>query len=337
MRSCDVIVVGGGPAGASAARRLKRAGAEVLILDKELFPRLKLCAGWVTPEVIRDTGLIIEEYPHRFHTFRRLHWHAFGVHLRTRCEQYSIRRVEFDAWLLERSGAECVQHTVRTIEADGEGFVIDGQFRCRHLIGAGGTGCPVHRQLFRQALPRARGLQTVTLELEFPFEWQDPDCHLWFFEHGLPGYSWSVPKGNGWLNVGVGAMAQRLKERNEDIWLHWQHLLRALEQRQGVKVPLEPTGYSYYLRGALEDTQRGNAYLVGDSVGLATRFLGEGIGPAIRSGLRAAESILTGKPYQIADVTGASLGNGWVSRSLEWLFSRGLEPAAAPQASAPAA
>ena len=91
---------------------------------------------------------------------------------------------------------------------------------------------------------------------------------------------------------------------------------------------MEPTGYSYYLRGALEATQRGNAYLVGDSVGLATRFLGEGIGPAIRSGLRAAESILTGKPYQISDVTGASLGNGWVSRSLEWLFSRGLEPAA---------
>jgi menaquinone-9 beta-reductase len=131
-------------------------------------------------------------------------------------------------------------------------------------------------------------------------------------------------------------MAQRLKERNEDIWLHWQHLLQALERRQGVKVPLEPTGYSYYLRGALEATQRGNAYLVGDSVGLATRFLGEGIGPAIRSGLKAADSILTGAPYRIADVTGASLGNGWVSRSLEWLFSRGLEPAASAQASAPA-
>ena len=115
-------------------------------------------------------------------------------------------------------------------------FVIDGQYRCKHLIGAGGTGCPVHRQLFRQALPRARGLQTVTLELEFPFQWRDPDCHLWFFEHGLPGYSWSVPKGDGWLNVGVGAMAQRLKERNEDIWLHWQHLLpcaRAAPGREG--------------------------------------------------------------------------------------------------------
>ncbi len=57
----------------------------------------------------------------------------------------------------------------------------------------------------------------------FPIEWQDPDCHLWFFEHGLPGYSWYVPKARGWLNVGVGGMAGRLKQRGEDIRQHWQH------------------------------------------------------------------------------------------------------------------
>ncbi len=43
-------------------------------------------------------------------------------------------------------GAECVQHTVRDIRRDGDGFVIDGEFRCRYLIGAGGTACPVHRR-----------------------------------------------------------------------------------------------------------------------------------------------------------------------------------------------
>ncbi len=54
MTTHDVIVIGGGPAGSAAAARLKRGGADVLVLDKETFPRLKLCAGWITPEVVRD-------------------------------------------------------------------------------------------------------------------------------------------------------------------------------------------------------------------------------------------------------------------------------------------
>ena len=54
MRNCEVLIVGGGPAGSSAAWRLSRAGRDVLVLDQAHFPRLKLCAGWITPEVVRD-------------------------------------------------------------------------------------------------------------------------------------------------------------------------------------------------------------------------------------------------------------------------------------------
>ena len=79
MRTCDVIVVGGGPAGASAARRLKAGGADVVVLDKEVFPRLKLCAGWITPEVVRDVDLDPVAYPHRFLSFRRLQFHLKGL------------------------------------------------------------------------------------------------------------------------------------------------------------------------------------------------------------------------------------------------------------------
>ena len=136
--------------------------------------------------------------------------------------QHSIRRFEFDAWLLERSGAEFVQHAVREIRADGESYSIDGAFRCRYLIGAAGTACPVRRTLFGGTLPRTRALQTATLELEFPCEWRDPDCHLWFFEHRLPGYSWYVPKASGWLNIGIGGMAARLKQRGDNLWDHWR-------------------------------------------------------------------------------------------------------------------
>src|SRR5579862_4910943 len=155
MRTCDVLIVGGGPAGSAAARELTLRGADVLVLDKERFPRLKLCAGWITPEVVRDLAMDVGSYPHRFLTFDRLHVHIKGLHLRVPCVQHSIRRFEFDAWLLERSGAPVVQHTVRSIRSEAGGHVIDDEFRCRYLIGAGGTRCPVYRTLFRELNPRA--------------------------------------------------------------------------------------------------------------------------------------------------------------------------------------
>lgn len=323
MRNADVIVVGGGPAGSAAAQCLKEAGAEVLVLDKARFPRQKLCAGWITPQVVRDLRLQIGAYPRSFLSFRTVHWHLKGVHLPVRSVQHSIRRFEFDAWLLERSGVEVVQHAVRDIHRDGADYLIDGSFRCRYLIGAAGTSCPVRRTLFRDAPQRAPALQTVTLELEFPYEWRDPNCHLWFFERGLPGYSWYVPKARGWLNVGVGAMAMRLKQRGQGIGQHWRYLTAKLERQFGIRVPAEPTGYSYYLCGPLDVVRVGNAFITGDAAGLATRDLCEGIGPAIRSGQRAAAAILSGEDYALRDVTGASLGGGLLSRWMDWAFTRG--------------
>src|SRR5580658_2963207 len=213
MRTCDVLIVGGGPAGSTAAWQLRLAGADVLVLDRERFPRLKLCAGWITPEVVRELELDLASYPHRLLTFPRLRVHLKRLHVPVACVQHSIRRFEFDAWLLERSGAPVEQHNVRHISAVPDGYLIDEAFHCRYLIGAGGTRCPVYRELFRELNPRASELQIVTLEHEIKYDWQDSDCHLWFFEHGLPGYSWYVPKERGWLNVGVGGIAVRMTIR----------------------------------------------------------------------------------------------------------------------------
>jgi len=314
MRSCDVLIVGGGPAGSAAAWKLRRAGADVLVLDRESFPRLKLCAGWITPEVVRDLSMDVASYPHRLLTFPRLRVHYGRLHVPVACVQYSIRRFEFDAWLLERSGAPVQQHTVRHINPDGDGYVIDGAFRARHLIGAGGTRCPVYRELFRELNPRASELQIVTLEHEIEYDWHDPDCHLWFFEEGLPGYSWYVPKERGWLNVGVGAIAERMKARGQDIRQHWAHLAAKLDRSLAPRAHYDPGGYSYYLRGCVDVVRRDNAFITGDAAGLASRDLGEGIGPAIRSGLRAAAAILDGTPYRLDDVTGLSIAS--IGRSM---------------------
>ena len=328
MRTCDVLIVGGGPAGSSAAWKLRRAGCDVLVLDQERFPRLKLCAGWITPEVVRDLAIDIGAYPHRFLTFERMHMHFKGLHLPVRCVQHSIRRVEFDAWLLERSGAPLIEHTVRQVREEAGAYVIDEAFRCRYLIGAGGTRCPVYRALFRELNPRAAALQTVTLEHEIEYDWRDPDCHLWFFDHGLPGYAWYVPKQDGWLNIGIGGMAERIKRSGRSIHEHWALLTGKLGRSLVRGARYDPTGYSYYLRGPVEVVRRGNAFIAGDAAGLATRDMAEGIGPAVRSGLAAAETILTGAEYRLTDVTGSSLGGGAVSRLVDWAMTRGAGKAA---------
>ncbi len=51
MQNCEVLIVGGGPAGSSCAARLIQAGVDVLVIDRKTFPRDKTCAGWVTPQV----------------------------------------------------------------------------------------------------------------------------------------------------------------------------------------------------------------------------------------------------------------------------------------------
>jgi flavin-dependent dehydrogenase len=316
----DAIVVGGGPAGSTCAWKLKDAGLDVVVLDRQEFPRTKLCAGWVTPEAVADLELDWQDYPRSIVTFEelQLHWKALTVKLKS--WQHSIRRYEFDDFLLQRSGARVAQHKVREIQKDGADYVIDGQFRCKYLVGAGGTACPVYRALFHDRNPRSSALQTATYEHEFAYDWEDPRCHLWFFDDGLPGYAWYVPKANGYINVGLGGMAVKVKDCGGHVRDYWQKFIQRLDDRDLIHYEhYDPTGYSYYLRGNVDVVRDDNAYIVGDAVGLATRDMCEGIGPAVRSGLLAAQSITTGADYSLAEISKFS-GNGFASRLLERKF-----------------
>jgi len=308
LKTTDVIIVGGGPAGSSCAWKLGREGVDCLILDRETFPRTKLCAGWITPEVVTDLEIDPQRYPHSFLTFHKLRIHLRGFGLTLNTVEYSIRRYEFDHWLLQRSGAPVITHCVHDILREDGDYVIDGQFRCKYLVGAGGTRCPVYRQFFRNVNPREKDLQVVALEQEFAYPWRNGECHLWFFHKGLPGYSWYVPKADGYLNIGIGGSADDLKRSSDNIRSHWEHVPRTLKNGAFVSdYTFAPQGYSYYLRGSRDIEPFENAFVVGDSAGLATRDLGEGIGPAVRSGLRAAEAILGKRDFSLDDVDMFSL------------------------------
>jgi len=321
VQTADAIVVGGGPAGSTCAWKLREAGLDVVVLDRADFPRTKLCAGWVTPEAIHDLELDPHDYPHSFMTFDKLHLHWKVLAAKPRTQQHSIRRFEFDDFLLRRAGARVLRHKVRDIRHDNGDFIVDDEFRCRYLIGAGGTACPVYKALFQESSPRARELQTATYEQEFAYDWKDPACHLWFFDDGLPGYAWYVPKANGYINVGLGGMAEQLKHKDGHLRDYWRGFVTKLQKRGLVNYDYyEPKGYSYYLRGNVDAVRDSNAYIVGDAAGLATRDLCEGIGPAVRSGLLAAHSIVTGADYSLAGINMFS-GGGIASKLLERQFT----------------
>ena len=320
MKTVDTIIVGGGPAGSTCAWKLREAGIDTLVLDRAKFPRPKLCAGWVTPQVLKDLEIEPDEYPFGWMTFDRLHVHWKVLTAKPRSKQHSIRRIEFDDFLLRRSGVPVLQHKVQDIQTKDGSYIIDGKFRSKHLVGAGGTSCPVYRIFFREHSPRDSSRQTVTLEQEFAYDLNDPACHLWFFHDGLPGYGWYVPKANGHVNIGLGAMADQLKQRQEHLQTHWHKFVAKLGTCGLVmNDSYKPTGYSYYLRGHGDVVSLGNAHIIGDSVGLATRDMCEGIGPAVRSGLLAARAIITGENYAVTAVAKFS-GSGFSSRVLQHQF-----------------
>ena len=316
MHHTDVLIVGGGPAGAACAWRLRQRGVDCLVLDRQRFPRAKPCAGWITPQVVRDLELVPADYPGGFTTFAALIVSIRGVTFPLPTRQYAIRRYEFDEWLLRRAGVPVHQHKVDRIVRVGKAYQVDGTFSANMIVGAGGTRCPVYRTLFRDACPRDGGSLIVTLEDEFPYRHTDPHtgshtdphCRLWFLEPGLSGYAWYVPKANGFVNVGIGGGAESLQARGDHITRHWKLFVDKLDRLGLVRDHVfQPRGYAYYTRQAQPEVRRDNALIVGDAVGLATLDMGEGIGPAVRSGLLAAEAILHDSDYDLKPIAKTSL------------------------------
>lgn len=308
MQRTEVLIVGGGPAGAACAQRLRQHGVDCLILDRQPFPHAKPCAGWITPQVVRDLDLDPAEYPGGFTTFPGLTISIYGLRFLLPTRQHAIRRWEFDDWLLCRAGAPVHLHKVEAITRAGGVYVVDGTFAAKYLVGAGGTRCPVYRDLFQEANPRESGSLIVTLEQEFPYSYTDRRCRLWFLEHGLPGYSWYVPKANGIVNVGIGGKAEALRAKGDRLRHHWDLLVEKLGCLGLVRGhTFQPRGYAYYVRQTRPEVRRENALIAGDAVGLATLDMGEGIGPAVRSGLLAAEAILHDTDYDLGAIPRVSL------------------------------
>jgi geranylgeranyl reductase family protein len=300
METCEVLVAGGGPAGSSCARKLRQAGLDVIVMDRAVFPRDKVCAGWITPQVITDLGIDCDEYRDG-RTFEPVTGFRTGLiggpgeveTVYDRPVSYGIRRCEFDQHLLQRSGARLkLGAQISSIRFDGSQWVVNDSVKAAVLVGAGGHFCPVARWL-NPTIDRAP--LVVAQEAEFRIEPRDaaswtvaPGIPELYFCRDLRGYGWCFRKGQ-YLNVGLGRLDHRSLPKASG------ELVAFLQARRKI-----PSGASWRWRGhaylVSEPPCRrvvdAGVLLAGDAAGLAYPQSGEGIRPAIESGLLAAATIV---------------------------------------------
>jgi geranylgeranyl reductase family protein len=298
VERADVLIVGGGPAGSSCAAALVAAGRDVLVLDRHAFPRDKPCAGWITPEAVARLRLDLDEYG-ATHTLQpissfrigRIGGRAVDVDYAGPVS-YGIRRCEFDAALLRRSGARtCLGEAVTDLRHEGRDWVLNGRFAAPALVGAGGHFGPVARRLAASG----RDDPVVAREVEFrlggraledcPVHPERPEL---YFSADLRGYGWCFRKGE-YLNVGLGRRDRQGLPQHVEAFLDWLAASGRLPEppRSGWK------GHAYLVREATARRVAAEGVLLaGDAAGLAAAASGEGILPAIVSGQLAAQTIL---------------------------------------------
>ncbi len=307
--SWDVAVVGAGPAGAIAARRLALAGARVLLLDRRAFPRDKACGDGLIPDALaclRRNGLfdrvarVARRWPGgRFHGPYRA---AVDVDV----ELMTCRRKVLDAELAAaaaESGATLarglVTHVVDHGDAGAEVHVADAPAPVRARFALLATGASVSLLegcgLLENAAPSAVAIRTY-VESTLPLD----RLVVSFDRRILPGYGWIFPMGDGTFNVGCGVVVRDGDGSARDLAGDLRGMLdrfcatfepaRALVAGERAREPVRGAQLRYGLRGA-RGWAGGAVLAAGESVGSTYPLTGEGIGKAMETAEMASDAI----------------------------------------------
>lgn len=313
----DVVVVGAGPAGSSAAAWAARGGHEVLVIDAAEFPRDKACGDGLTPRAVLELerlGLGDWLDGHIRHHGLRLS--GFGAEVevpwpgpsfpaggsavpRTELDD-RIRKVAEDAGASMLLGVKAVDVSLDSAGRVEAVMLADGsRVTCRWVIVADGARSPFGRALGRQWHQEtvygvaARGYLASPRSAE---PWISSDLELRSAQgQVLPGYGWIFPLGNGEVNIGVGALAT--SRRPADVALrplikHYTDLKRDSWGFEGapraVASALLPMG------GAVSGVAGPNWMLIGDAAACVNPLNGEGIDYGLETGRLAVELLGSG-------------------------------------------
>jgi geranylgeranyl reductase family protein len=319
----EVLVVGGGPAGAACAYWLAEAGRDVLLVERKRYPREKTCGDGLTPRSVaelNDMGLADElEGHHRFEGLRSV---AFGRTLELRWPEhprypsygYVITRKDLDHLVAERAvkaGATLWQGSEATTPlTEGEhvrgAVVVDRatgaptEVRADYVVVADGAN-----SRFGRALGTTRD-KTYPMGMAIRGYYSSPrHDEPWIESHldvrdqqgnVLPGYGWIFPVGDGRVNVGIGLLStfRQWKEVNTS------HLLASFEAYTPPSWGIGPeTSCGAPVGGRLPmalsvGPRTGPSHLVvGDAGAAINPFNGEGIAYAYETGRMAADAVAT--------------------------------------------
>ncbi len=330
MDHYDAIVIGAGPAGATAAYALARAGARVALLEKQIIPRHKTCGGGV-PIMLSSLaateefeGLSPDLFVESYTRFMRHTWKFDDPLLAPinpeGCEEkplaiWMVQRSRFDEALARRAAAAGAELRdglpVRALELPKNGPALiraqakDGatwEGTADTVIGADGANGVTARAV---GLRKDRTL-AIAIEVEAPHCWgeghEDLRPEVAHLEYGAVerGYAWVFPKGDH-LNVGAGVFRPRRADGRGDGSVREELQKAILDYLKMLGVPKSADELTFHAHplpiwDGMErlQTRDNRVLLAGDAAGLINPFFGDGILHAIRSGRIAAASVLAG-------------------------------------------
>lgn len=293
----DVIIVGGGPAGAAAAFYLGQGGAKVLVLEKETLPRYKTCGGAVSARVL-------EQFPFSFDPVIESKVNAisygFGNAMVTvPVPDSSLRmvmRANFDAHLLKHAQAEIREGAaVRAVSEDKNSVTVTTsggeRIDADYLIAADGANSIAARSLGLRAKKVMAGAIEIEAYVPANIQARFAENPLLIFGDVEVGYLWVFPKSDH-LSVGIGALHPKPGEL--------QAVLARVMKRYGISLDGKQHGHPLPIYMRREQINTARTFLAGDAAGFVDPFTGEGIRFALKSGCLAAEAILAGDPQRYA-------------------------------------
>ncbi|MGI8570613.1 MAG: NAD(P)/FAD-dependent oxidoreductase [Methylocella sp.] len=313
----DVIIAGAGPAGAAAACHLARSGASVILLDRAIFPRDKVCGDFVGPSALVELDSLgvspMDGYA-QTNIARRAALYIVGEELISRpfpeiegmpSHGRVIPRLSLDQFIVDaaRSAGALVMEgcSLANFAAGPDAVAVvaassNGQLtlRARLLIGADGSSSKVAR-LMRGSAPPRRDRFIAARAYFANVEGPDDQLDLYFDRSCYPGFYWLFPSGNGEANVGLGMALETWPAHNLTPALMLRRLMRddaALAARLrnarllGKIVGWPLMTYNYRLKIVAD-----RVMLIGDAASLINPLNGEGIQYALLSARWAAETL----------------------------------------------
>ncbi|MEL6496612.1 MAG: geranylgeranyl reductase family protein [Cyanobacteria bacterium J06623_7] len=324
----DCIVVGAGPAGGSAAYHLAQAGHSVLVLDKASFPRDKSCGGGVSPAIAQwfdfDFAPVVQNHVSQVkYTFKM--GDPAEVELQGVTPMWMVQRSQFDNFLIEQAtskGAEFksgVEVTGATLQGDTWQIqTSDGTFESKYLIAADGVNSSVAKLI---------GMETsstiAAASLHVPGELSDRRAKTAFFDFGSlkNGFMWCFPKADGYSFSAAYVRNPKGKADELKKQLTKYAELFGLDASQG-----DYQEHPLNLWDKERTLHSDRALLVGEAAGMVDPLIGEGIRPAMFTGVRAAgavNSALQGDANALASYT-ESINQEWGANLAKADFLAGL-------------